>query len=217
MAVGVYLRVSSDHQSTESQLVVIKRVLSGHGITEFEIYRDEGISGTRTRRPGLDKLLADVEAGNIKTVVTYSLSRLSRSVAHLLSTLKALEAAKVNFISVTESIDLSTPAGRMLMVILGSIAEFERELIVQRVKAGLEAAKKRGVRLGRSKTRPSNLILQLKAEGMSFRRIAKVAGCSVAAVQRELASVSKQQPLDKAKNVSETSVSDASRTSKRTA
>lgn len=210
--VAVYLRVSSDHQSTESQLVVIRRIMANQGINEFKVYSDEGISGTKTKRPGLDSLLTDIQDKKVSTVVTYSLSRLSRSVIHLLQTLRTFEAAGVRFISVTEAIDLSTPAGRMLMVILGSIAEFEREIIVQRVRAGLEAAKKRGVKLGREKLRPSTLIRHLRNEGLSIRRIAKAAGCSVSAVQREIETVSKTGSLNTPICAPETSVSDTANT-----
>lgn len=187
----VYLRVSTSEQKTDSQRVAIEGYLKARGIAEYEVYEDEGISGSRQSRPALDRLMADIEAGTVLTVITYSLSRLSRSVSHLLRVLERFEAHQVGFVSVTENLDLSTPAGRLLLTILGSIAQFEREIIVARVCAGLDAAKKRGTKLGRPRTRNSQLIRSLHAQKMSLRKIASVAGCSLATVQAELAAYGK--------------------------
>lgn len=188
MKIAIYLRVSTAEQSTDSQRVAIESHLKTHNRANFVFYEDEGVSGVKQSRPALNRLLAEIELGQIEVVITYSLSRLSRSVGHLLQMLEKFEANKIRFISVTENFDLATPAGKLLLNILGSIAQFEREIIVQRVKSGLEAAKKRGKKLGRPKTRNSQLITKLKQQGLSLRKIASVVGCSLATVQAELAS-----------------------------
>jgi len=184
--IAIYLRVSTSDQSTDSQRTAIQTYLNTRGIVEYEIYEDQGISGSKQSRPALNHLMTEIALGSITTVITYSLSRLSRSVTHLLKILEELENANVGFISITENIDLKTPAGKLLMTILGSIGQFEREITVQRVKAGLDAARKRGQLLGRPKTRNSQLIQNLRSQGLSLRKIASAVGCSLATIQTEM-------------------------------
>lgn len=198
MSVAIYLRVSTDAQSVDSQEVAISNFLKAQGHSKWKIYKDHGVSGVKTSRPGLNQLLEDVKAGTVGLVYVYSLSRISRSVIHLLETLQTLERANVGFVSITEAIDLRTPSGKLLLTILASISAFEREIIIQRVRAGLDAAKKRGKVLGRKKSRNSELIQRLYAQGLSYRNIAKAAQCSVSAVQRE---VSKLPQIDNLKMV----------------
>ena len=138
-------------------------------------------------------MLADVKAGQISQVITYSLSRLSRSTSHLLQTLELLKSLNVGFVSLSEAIDLSTPMGVMVVTVLGAVAQLEREITVERVRSGLRNAVSKGKVLGRKRTRNSDLIQSLHAKGFSYRAIAKMAKCAVSTVGKELKSG--QRPL----------------------
>jgi len=183
----LYVRTSTNLQANglEAQILALKKYCETRGINSYEIFSDEGVSGAKANRPGLDSLLSVVETGDPCQVISYSLSRLSRSTKHLLHTLEAFQKYQVGFISLSESIDLSTPAGRMLTTVLGAVAELERSLIIERVKCGLENARAKGKRLGRVKTRDSALIQALLGQGLSYRKIASIAKCSTWCVAQE--------------------------------
>lgn len=149
MNIGVYVRVSTISQSTDLQLNEIKQYLSSKGVTEYSIYNDSGISGTTNKRPALQSLLKDVKDKKIGCVVVWKLDRLFRSLKDLINTLQDWEANGISFISVKDNIDLSTPIGRLIVHLLGSFSEFEAALIRERVKAGMQNAKREGKVLGR--------------------------------------------------------------------
>lgn len=177
---AVYLRVSTENQSIEMQLHAIKQFLQIKGITNYQIYQDEGESGSKTSRPALNKLLNDVNQGKVELLCVYKLDRLFRSLSHLISTLKHLSDKNVLFVSVTESMDLSTAHGRLMMQLIGAFAEFERNLVSQRTKAGLAHARANGVKFGAPEkisleTRVK--VLDLRQAGLSYNRIAKE--CSI--------------------------------------
>lgn len=188
LAVAIYARTSTNLQSTglESQLHALKTYCEARGITDVRIYSDAGVSGAKSSRPGLDQMLADAKAGNISQVVTYSLSRLSRSTGHLLETLELLKSLGIGFVSLSESIDLSTPMGVMVVTVLGAVAQLEREITVERVKTGLKNAAAKGRFPGRPKRRNSDLIRELHAKGYCQADIARLASVSIATVSREL-------------------------------
>lgn len=140
MKIG-YARVSTDDQNTDLQLDALK--LAGCG----RIYTDKGQSGAKRSRPQLDKCLADLKPGDVLTV--WKLDRLGRSLSHLVAVLEDLTGRGVAFHSLTESIDTSNAAGRLLGHMIAALAEFERALITERTRAGIKAAKRRGVKLGR--------------------------------------------------------------------
>lgn len=172
---AIYLRVSTNKQDTFIQEQEISTFLQYKGITDIQIYRDEGYSGKNTDRPALKQLLNDVKQGAIKTIVIWKLDRLARSLPDLLTTLTAFKTHGVTFISIKESIDLSTPQGVLMMQLIGAFAEFERSIIRERTITGANLAKKRGVKFGR----PSKLsegtkaqMLTLKAQGFCNADIA---------------------------------------------
>jgi DNA invertase Pin-like site-specific DNA recombinase len=185
-----YVRVStaSQENSIDSQKRAIIAFLAQKGIqaTQVRFYEDLGISGSKQSRPALDLMLSDLEAYKGATVVCYSLSRLGRSVMNLLSLIERFQSQNVSLISVTEHLDINTPFGRLILNLLASLAQMERELIVSRVKMGLEGARARGVRLGRPAKRNSDLIQELNARGCTRKEIAQLAGVSAATVSREL-------------------------------
>jgi DNA invertase Pin-like site-specific DNA recombinase len=140
MKIG-YARVSTDDQNTDLQLDALKRAGCGR------IYTDKGQGGAKRSRPQLDKCLADLKPGDVLTV--WKLDRLGRSLSHLVAVLEDLNGRGVAFHSLTEAIDTSNAAGRLLGHMIAALAEFERALITERTRAGIKAAKRRGVKLGR--------------------------------------------------------------------
>lgn len=195
---ALYARVSTEsRQATglEAQVRALKAYAKAQGIANFKLFTDE-VSGRHARRPGLDKMMAAVERGEITAVVVYSLSRFSRSVTHLLESLDQLNHCKVSFVSLTEALDTSTPTGRAVITIISAISQLERELIVERVKNGLANAKAKGVRLGAPKRHADKLqlIQHLAKQSLSHREIAKLAKCSQSTVSRALRSNESKVP-----------------------
>ena len=171
-----YCRVSTNSQDVSSQLLAIKEAIQISGDALVQVYEDVGISGTQSRanRPALDQMLRDAKDGKFDKVVVYDLSRLGRSMSNLISTLQDLDQAGVDIHLLKNGIQTDSAGGRMLFGIFGSIAAWERELIVERVKSGIANARAKGVRLGR----PSNCnpqtkatVLELRSKGMSIRKI----------------------------------------------
>ena len=190
--VAVYLRVSTHHQNTESQLTAIKTYLAQAGIVDYAIYEDIGISGAKQSRPSLDKMMADVRSGIIDTVCVYALSRYARSMVHLLTALNEFRDLGTNFISITEQLDTNSPMGRAIFGILASIAELEKNLIVERVKAGLFNARSKGIKLGApKKVINRDLLNNLATQGLSHREISKFINVSASTIGRELKLIQK--------------------------
>jgi len=148
-------------------------------------YVDLGISGAKERRPQLDRLLADCRKRLVDTVIVYRYDRFARSLRQLVNALSEFDALGIHFISLHEGVDTSTPNGRLVFGIFASIAEFERELIRQRVRSGLAAAKARGKRLGRPRvTVDRDRIARLRAGGASWAQIARELGVGEGTVYR---------------------------------
>jgi DNA invertase Pin-like site-specific DNA recombinase len=186
--IALYCRVSTGNQSTglEAQVRALRDYCSRNAVTDYVIYEDENQSGVKQSRPSLDRMMKDVRAGIIEKVIVYSFSRYARSVTHLLRALEEFRKLNVGFVSITESIDTNTPLGAAVFTILGAVAQLERDLIAERVRNGLANAKAKGIRIGRLKTRDSDLIRKLRASGMTYRQIATIAKCSSGAVSAEL-------------------------------
>jgi DNA invertase Pin-like site-specific DNA recombinase len=147
-------------------------------------YVDAGISGARESRPALDALLRDARRRKFDLLIVWKLDRLGRSLRHLILTLDELQSLGIGFVSLTEALDTTTPAGRFQMQILGAVAEFERGMIRERVVTGLARAKAQGVRLGCRRTTP----LPVGApRGLTVRQAAKLWGCSKSTAARRLA------------------------------
>lgn len=149
MNAAAYARVSTTEQTATNQLIELRRFVMARGWGQAKEYVDEGISGSRDSRPALDNLLRDARRRKLDALVVWRLDRLGRSLRHLIFLLEELSALGVTFVSLGEGIDTSTPAGRLQLHILGAIAEFERERIRERVRAGLARARAQGRLLGR--------------------------------------------------------------------
>lgn len=181
MKIG-YARVSTDEQNLDLQ----RTALEGAGCER--IFEDHGISGGATRRPGLSEALSAMSAGNV--LVVWKLDRLGRSLSHLVSLLDDLSKRGVGFASITESIDTTTAGGRLVFHMMAALSEFERSIIVERTKAGMAAAKRRGKRLGRpAKLTPEHLdhARALLVSGEHTRRsVAKLLGVNESTLRRRL-------------------------------
>jgi DNA invertase Pin-like site-specific DNA recombinase len=137
-------------------------------------YVDEGVSGSRERRPQLDRLMADAHRRKFDLIAVWKIDRFGRSLKHLVNALADLDSLGVAFVSLRDNIDLSTPSGRLMFQIIGAMAEFEKSLIQERVRAGLRNAVARGVRLGRPRTSvDADQIARMRGSGASWREISE--------------------------------------------
>ena len=192
---ALYCRVSTDLQQggMESQIRVLKLYCEQNQILDAEFFTDEGISGTKSSRPALDRMMAAVERDEISSVVVYSFSRFARSTTHLLTALQIFKKKGVHFVSLTEKIDTNSAVGVAIFSILASISQLERDLISDRVKNGLANARAKGKLIGRKKMRDSDLIRKLLKAGMSYRNISSVARCSHGSVSAERAAMKREE------------------------
>jgi DNA invertase Pin-like site-specific DNA recombinase len=185
---ALYLRVSTDGQTVDNQRLALDAVCEQRGWQVVEVYSDNGVSGTkgRTQQPGLDAMLKDAARGRFDVVLAWALDRLGRSLIDLLDTLNELETAGAALVLHQQAIDTTTPAGRMFFQVTGAFAEFERAMIRSRVRAGLERAKARGVRLGRPKTgaKVEAVIRARLAAGEGIKKVAKSVGVGNGTVSR---------------------------------
>lgn len=151
MKAGLYLRVSTLDQTTLNQELELKDYCKRNNIEIYKIYKDEGISGSKTSRPELDKMLQDMRNKRFECVVVWKFDRLGRSTAHLLQVLEEMKNKGINLIATSQNIDTSTPMGKFFFTILSGFAEMEREMIRERIKLGLERRRKQGKNVGRQK------------------------------------------------------------------
>jgi putative DNA-invertase from lambdoid prophage Rac len=191
----IYSRVSTDKQSHDSQLAELRHYCANRGWSEPEEIVDT-ISGIKNSRAGLDRLMAAVRRGKVSVVVCFKLDRLGRSLSHLVQLVDDFATHKVALVVPSQGIDTSAknPMAEMQLGMMAVFAQFERAIIVERVNAGLAAAKKRGVRLGRPRKVVNGHrddVLRLRAEGMSGRAIAKTLGTSNSNVFRLIATLEK--------------------------
>jgi DNA invertase Pin-like site-specific DNA recombinase len=192
MRAAIYTRVSTLDQNPQSQLLDLEQLASQRGFEVVNTYVDHGISGTRARRPGLDQMLADARRARFDILLVWSCDRIARSTRHLLEVLDELTRLKIQFVSFREALDTSGALGRAVTVIIGAIAELERSLIVERVRAGMRRARLEGRHIGRKPLElDTTAIVSDRARGLSLRQIAKVHRISTATVRRAL---SAQQP-----------------------
>src|SRR5580658_3985806 len=187
MRAAVYARVSTSNngQSPEMQLRDFSEYCDRRGWALAGEYVDVGISGTKEKRPELDRLMADAHRRKFDVAVVWSFDRMARSVSHLLRVLETFNSLGIAFVSLREQIDTSTPAGKMIFTVLGAVAELERSLIAERVKAGLRNARAKGKRLGRpKKSLDVARIAVLRKSGLGWRAIAKELGVGVGTLYR---------------------------------
>ncbi|KKN17797.1 hypothetical protein LCGC14_0962200 [marine sediment metagenome] len=151
MKAGLYIRVSTTEQTTLNQELELKTYCKNNNIEIYKVYKDEGVSGTKTSRPQLDLMLQDVRKKLIDVVIVWKFDRLGRSTAHLLQVLEEMKNKQVRLIATSQNIDTYTPMGKFFFIILSGFAEMEREMIRERIKLGLARRKKQGKPLGRQK------------------------------------------------------------------
>lgn len=165
---ALYLRVSTDRQTVENQSKALEAIATHRGWKVVATYSDKGISGSKGRkdRPEFDRMLNDAGRGRFDIVMAFALDRIGRSLADLLHTIRHLEDCKVDLFIDKQTLDTTTPQGKLLYAVTGAFAEFERDMIVQRVNAGLARAKAKGVTLGRPR-------IDGKTEAAIRRAIAK--------------------------------------------
>jgi DNA invertase Pin-like site-specific DNA recombinase len=187
--VAIYARISTANsnsgQSPEMQLRELREHAQRRGWEISCEYVDEGISGAKDRRPALDRLMADAHRRKFDVVLVWRFDRFARSVSHLLRALDTFRALGMEFVSLSEALDTATPAGRMTFTVLGAVAELERSLIAERVKAGIRNAKAKGKRLGRPPAVADALqIAQRRVSGASWRAIGRELGLSGETVKK---------------------------------
>ena len=188
MRVAIYARVSTTNgQNPEMQLSDLREYASRRGWEVVGEYVDQGVSGAKESRPELNRLMADVHKRHFDVVLCWKVDRFGRSLKHLVNALADLDSYGVAFVSLRDNLDLSTPSGRLMFQIIGAMAEFERSLIQERVRAGLRNAKLRGKTLGRPRRIVNgDEMARLRAQGASFREIAEAVGASPGAVRTRL-------------------------------
>ena len=182
---ALYLRVSTLDQHPETQANELRQFALQRGYEIVEEYLDHGVSGTKVRRPALDRLLKDAHRGRFSAVLVWSCDRMARSTRHFLEVLDELNRVGVQFTSLREAIDTDGPLGRAVVVIISAIAELERSLIVERVRAGMRRARLEGRRIGRAPLDVDRAaIVRDRVGGMSLTQTAKKHGLSRASVVR---------------------------------
>jgi DNA invertase Pin-like site-specific DNA recombinase len=191
MNAALYARVSTKDkgQDPEMQLTELREFAAKRGWQVVGEFVDVGVSGSKDSRPQLDAMMRLAKARKLDVIAVWKLDRFGRSLRHLVDTLAELKAVGCDFVSLRDSLDLTTPAGRMMFHVIGAMAEFERELIRERVRAGLAHARGKGQRLGRPKVRrdrdkDAKAIRQMRAAGESYGEIADALGRSKADIYR---------------------------------
>jgi DNA invertase Pin-like site-specific DNA recombinase len=185
MRVAIYARVSTANsgQDPSMQTRELREYAERRGWKLAGEYVDIGISGSKEKRPELDRLMADAHKRKFDAVCVWRFDRFARSVSHLLKALETFKALGIEFVSYSEQMDTSTPAGKMVFTVLGAVAELERSLIVERVKAGLRNARAKGKVLGRPrKVLDVKKIAALQARGVGLRKIAAELGVGVGTI-----------------------------------
>jgi DNA invertase Pin-like site-specific DNA recombinase len=180
------MRVSTLDQHPESQLHDLRQMASQRGYEIVHEFTDK-ISGTKARRPGLDAMMADARRGRFDVILVWASDRIARSVKHFLDVLDELSRLNIEYVSFRENIDTGGPLGRAIIIIVGAVAELERNLIIERVRAGMRRARLEGRHIGRNPLQLDNAGIQRdRRQGQSLRQIAKGHRISTATVQRVL-------------------------------
>ena len=183
--IAIYLRCSTQEQSTDLQRMEIERLVDQRGWTDMTFFEDKA-SGTSTKRPQFATLLTDARKGLFDVVIVWRLDRFARSLKDLVTTLHELSELNVAFVSVRDQIDLTTSTGRLMLHLLGAFSQFEADLIRDRVRAGLMAARAKGLKLGRPRSISAGEVHRLRRDGLSIRQIAGRLKVSKSAVHKTL-------------------------------
>lgn len=184
MRIAIYCRVSTADQNAQMQLDELRQYCQRRGWSTVQEFIDEGVSGSKTSRPALDRLMKSAKRKAFDVVLVYRFDRFARSMKQLVDTLCTFDALGIQFVSIHEGVDTSTANGRLVFGIFASIAEFERSLIIQRTKSGMQAAKARGKHIGRPTLNVDcNQVASLRSAGHSNRAIAKMLNVSEGTVR----------------------------------
>ena len=188
MRVAIYARCSTADQSVDLQLDGLRDYAEARGFEIVEEYIDEGVSGAKVKRPALDRLLADAHRRRFDTVLVWKLDRLGRSLSHLIRLVEQLGSLGVDLVSLGDpGLDTTGPSGRLLFHVMGAVAEFERDLIRERTRAGMASAKRRGRRVGRPRVYvPVAKARLMLARGISRREVAKRLGVARSTLSKSL-------------------------------
>ena len=177
LRVVIYARVSTSEQSSDSQLLDLRRYTRERGWQRYREYTDDGISGTKDSRPALNELMNDARKRRFDTVLVWRFDRFARSTKHLILALEEFRNLGIDFVSFQENIDTSSPLGSAIFTIISAVAQLERDIIAERVKAGLRRAKENGKKLGRPKVKVDlDQVKALHSQGYSTRAIAQELG-----------------------------------------
>jgi len=191
---ALYMRVSTLDQHPQTQLLDLRQMAAQRGLDIVHEYTDR-ISGAKAKRPGLDAMMSDARRGGFDVVLVWASDRIARSVKHFLDVLDELNRLKIEYISFRENIDTGGPLGRAIIVIIGAIAELERNLIIERVRAGMRRARLEGRQIGRNPLELDHAAIRRdRCEGKSLRDIAKNYRVSAATVWRVLHEQKPQLP-----------------------
>src|SRR5271157_1942273 len=186
--VALYARVSTlNNQDPEMQLAELREYAGRRGWEIVEEFTDQGVSGCKESRPALNRMMCDACRRRFDAILVWKIDRFGRSLKHLVNALAELAALGVAFISLGDNLDLSTPSGRLMFQIIGAMAEFERALIQERVRAGIQNSRAKGRRLGRPRVIVDvSRIASLRAQGRSWAQIRDEIGVSKGTGQRAL-------------------------------
>ena len=192
MKIALYMRVSTEDQENRNQELRLQEVAQAHGWDIVETFQDKESGGKRSR-PGLEEMIKGARSGDFNGVVAVKVDRIARSLQDLLEIAGTLGSYGVDLFFTDQDLDISSSQGKLMFQILGAFAEYERDIIKDRTKAGLRRAKREGKKLGRPKIHGSKVrkVRELRADGLSVRRIAEEAGISKSAVSRILRNVPK--------------------------
>ncbi len=183
---ALYMRVSTVDQHPETQLLDLRQMAGQRGYEIVHEYTDR-ISGAKAKRPGLDQMMTDARRGQFDVVLVWASDRIARSVKHFLDVLDELNRLEVDYVSFRENIYTGGPLGRAIVIIIGAIAELERNLIIERVRASMRRARLEGQHIGRKPLELDHAAIQHdRSQGQSLRQIAKGHRVSTATVQRVL-------------------------------
>ncbi len=171
--VAVYVRVSTKDQSVDMQVSDLERYSRERGFSIFKIYQDNGISGSKDNRPGLNQLMNDAKKCKFDMVLVWRFDRFARSTKHLVTALYEFRNLGIDFISYQENIDTSSPLGEAIFTIISAMSKLERDIIAERVKGGLRKAKASGKQLGRPKSKvDTDKVIEYRKQNKSIRQIA---------------------------------------------
>jgi DNA invertase Pin-like site-specific DNA recombinase len=188
-SVAIYARVSTANhgQDVSLQTRELEQFARARGWHMADAYIDSGVSGAKDSRPELNRLMADAYKRRFDVVAVWRFDRFARSVSQLLRALETFNALGIAFVSLSEQMDTTTPTGKMVFTVLGAVAELERSLIAERVRAGLRNARAKGITLGRPRITVDTVrIALLRSQGHSIREIAEKLGCSRSLVHKTL-------------------------------